>query len=136
MSVLDPATTAQLKAYLGNLRRPIELVASLDESAKSAELRSLVEEIAAQSDLVSARFDGDDARRPSFAIRAEGGKAEAVFAGLPLGHEFTWRCCTSAATLPRRTKNCSPRCARWRAISASKRSFRCRARTAPTWCRR
>jgi len=89
MSVLDSATTAQLKAYLGNLRRPIELVASLDESAKSAELRSLVEEIAAQSDLVSARFDGDDARRPSFAIRADGGKAEAVFAGLPLGHEFT-----------------------------------------------
>ncbi|MCC6827489.1 MAG: alkyl hydroperoxide reductase subunit F [Novosphingobium sp.] len=89
MPVLDQATTAQLKAYLGNLRRPIELVASLDDSAKSAELRNMVEEIAAQSDQVSARFDGDDARRPSFAIRADGGKAEAVFAGLPMGHEFT-----------------------------------------------
>lgn len=89
MTVLDAATTAQLKAYLGNLRRPIELVASLDESAKSAEMRSLVQEIAAQSDLVSARFDGTDARRPSFAIRADEGRAEAVFAGLPMGHEFT-----------------------------------------------
>jgi len=89
MPILDTATTDQLKSYLGNLRRPIELVASLDDSPKSAELRSLVEEIAAQSDKVTARFDGDDARRPSFAIRAEEGRAEAVFAGLPLGHEFT-----------------------------------------------
>ena len=89
MPMLDANTTAQLKAYLGNLRRPIELVASLDASPKSAEMRSLVEEVAAQSDLVTARFDGDDARRPSFAIRADEGKAEAVFAGLPMGHEFT-----------------------------------------------
>ncbi|MFA7604767.1 MAG: alkyl hydroperoxide reductase subunit F [Novosphingobium sp.] len=89
MPILDAATTAQLKSYLGNLRRPIELVASLDDSPKSAELRSLVEEIAAQSDKVSARFDGADARRPSFAIRADEARAEAVFAGLPLGHEFT-----------------------------------------------
>ncbi|MCA0208866.1 MAG: alkyl hydroperoxide reductase subunit F [Proteobacteria bacterium] len=87
--MLDANTTAQLKSYLGNLRRPIELVASLDASPRSAEMRSLVEEVAAQSDLVTARFDGDDARRPSFAIRADEGKAEAVFAGLPMGHEFT-----------------------------------------------
>jgi len=89
MPMLDANTTAQLKSYLGNLRRPIELVASLDASAKSAEMRALVEEIAAQSDLVTARFDGDDARRPSFAIRGDEGRAEAVFAGLPMGHEFT-----------------------------------------------
>lgn len=89
MPVLDAATTAQLKAYLANLRRPIELVATLDDSAKSAELRSLVEEIAAQSDKVSARFDGSDERAPSFAIRADEGRAQAVFAGLPMGHEFT-----------------------------------------------
>ena len=89
MPMLDANTTAQLKTYLGNLRRPIELVASLDASPKSAEMRALVEEVAAQSDLVTARFDGDDARRPSFAIRADEGRAEAVFAGLPMGHEFT-----------------------------------------------
>lgn len=89
MPMLDANTTAQLKTYLGNLRRPIELVASLDASPKSAEMRALVEEVAAQSDLVTARFDGDDARRPSFAIRADEGRAEAMFAGLPMGHEFT-----------------------------------------------
>jgi alkyl hydroperoxide reductase subunit F len=89
MPMLDAATTAQLKSYLGNLRRPVELVASLNDSAKAAEMRALVEEIAVLSDKVSARFDGEDARRPSFAIRADEGRAEAVFAGLPMGHEFT-----------------------------------------------
>jgi len=89
MPILDAATTAQLKAYLANLRRPIELVASLGDDAKSADTRALVEEIAVLSDKVSARFDGTDARRPSFAIRAVEGGARVAFAGLPLGHEFT-----------------------------------------------
>ncbi len=89
MSILDAATTTQLKGLLVNLRRPIELVASLGDDAKSADTRALVEEIAALSDKVSARLDGTDARRPSFAIRADAGPARVVFAGLPLGHEFT-----------------------------------------------
>ena len=89
MSVLDAATTAQLKGLLVNLRRPIELVASLGDDAKSADTRSLVEEIAALSDKVSARFDGTDARRPSFAIRTGDEPERVTFAGLPLGHEFT-----------------------------------------------
>lgn len=89
MSLLDAATTAQLKTYLGNLRRPIELVASLGEGQKSADTKSLVEEIAALSNKVTARFDGTDARRPSFTIGAAGEAARVTFAGLPLGHEFT-----------------------------------------------
>ncbi|MFM9935395.1 MAG: alkyl hydroperoxide reductase subunit F [Novosphingobium sp.] len=87
--MLDATTTAQLKAYLGNLRHPLELIASLDSSAKSADTRSLVEEIAVLSDKVSARFDGTDARTPSFAIAALGKAPRVTFAGLPLGHEFT-----------------------------------------------
>ncbi|WP_369816994.1 alkyl hydroperoxide reductase subunit F [Novosphingobium sp. AAP93] len=87
--MLDAATTAQLKTYLGNLRRPIELVASLGEGQKSADTKSLVEEIAALSHKVTARFDGTDARKPSFAIGAAGEEARVRFAGLPLGHEFT-----------------------------------------------
>lgn len=89
MPVLDAPTTAQIKAYLANLRRPVELVATLDDTPKSAEMRSLVEEIAAQSDKITTRFDGTDERTPSFAIRADEGRAQAVFAGLPMGHEFT-----------------------------------------------
>ena len=52
-------------------------------------MRSLVEDVAAQSDLVTARFDGQADRVPSFAIRRADGTAETRFAGLPLGHEFT-----------------------------------------------
>ncbi|MDZ7895521.1 MAG: hypothetical protein U5M50_11510 [Sphingobium sp.] len=67
-----------------------QLVATLGDDAKSAEMRDLVNEIAAQSDKVTARFDGQDARRPSFAIRADEGRAEAVFAAFRRsGHEFT-----------------------------------------------
>ena len=87
--MLDAATTAQLKNYLANLRTPVELVATLDESPKSAEMRTLVETVAAQSNLLSARYDGHADRTPSFAIRRADGTAETHFAGLPLGHEFT-----------------------------------------------
>jgi alkyl hydroperoxide reductase subunit F len=87
--MLDAATTAQLKTYLANLRVPVELVATLDDSPKSSEMRELVAEVAAQSALLSARYDGTAPRTPSFAIRRADGSAETHFAGLPLGHEFT-----------------------------------------------
>jgi len=87
--MLDAATTAQLKTYLANLRTPVELVATLDDSPKSAEMRALVEAVVEQSHLLTARYDGHADRVPSFAIRRADGTAETHFAGLPLGHEFT-----------------------------------------------
>ncbi len=87
--MLDAATTAQLKTYLANLRTPVELIATVDDSAKSAEMRTLVETVVEQSPLLSARYDGHADRVPSFAIRRADGTAETHFAGLPLGHEFT-----------------------------------------------
>ncbi len=88
--MLDATMTQQLKTYLANLREPVELVASLGDDEKSAQTRELLEEIAALHDLVSASFDGTDARKPSFIIR-RGSDAEkwVRFAGLPMGHEFT-----------------------------------------------
>jgi alkyl hydroperoxide reductase subunit F len=79
----------QLKAYLVNIREPIELVASLDEGAKSAELAELLDEIAALSDKVSVSRTGTDPRKPSFLIRRTGTDIGVTFAGIPLGHEFT-----------------------------------------------
>lgn len=64
--MLDDAIKGQLSAYLEKLQRPIELVASLDDSAKAQELRGLLADIAPLSDRVSVRFDGTDARQPSF----------------------------------------------------------------------
>ncbi|WP_295498832.1 alkyl hydroperoxide reductase subunit F [Sphingorhabdus sp. EL138] len=87
--MLDAATTAQLKTYLANLRTPVELIATLDDSPKSREMRTLVESVVEQSPLLSARYDGHADRSPSFAIRRADGTAETHFAGLPLGHEFT-----------------------------------------------
>lgn len=88
--MLDAAMQAQLKTYLGNLREGVELVASLDDSEKSRQTRQLIEQIASLHDLVTARFDGSDARKPSFVIRRASDAEKWVrFAGLPMGHEFT-----------------------------------------------
>jgi len=87
--MLDANIKAQLKAYLEKLVVPIELVASLDDSPKSAEMRGLLEDIAGLSDKVSLLENGSDVRRPSFTIGKVGEPARIGFAGLPMGHEFT-----------------------------------------------
>ncbi|HWJ69733.1 MAG TPA: alkyl hydroperoxide reductase subunit F [Sphingobium sp.] len=87
--MLDNNIKTQLQAYMANIRQPIELVPSLDDSAKGSELRQLLEEIAGLSDLVTLAPDADDARRPSFLIRRTGTEIGVRFAGIPLGHEFT-----------------------------------------------
>ncbi|MBS7670182.1 alkyl hydroperoxide reductase subunit F [Croceicoccus gelatinilyticus] len=88
--MLDANLKQQLQQYLGMLREPIELVASLGDGQKSTDTRELLTMIAEMSDKVTASFDGDDARKPSFIIRRAGDHDVAVtFAGIPLGHEFT-----------------------------------------------
>ncbi|CAD5372224.1 alkyl hydroperoxide reductase, F52a subunit, FAD/NAD(P)-binding [Rubrivivax sp. A210] len=87
--MLDSAIQGQLKSYLERLQQPIELVASLDDRPASAEMRELLTEIAALNDKVSARFDGNDARRPSFQISRAGADMGVRFAAIPMGHEFT-----------------------------------------------
>jgi len=87
--MLDAKLQAQLKAYLERITRPVELVATLDDSAAAKEMRTLLEEIAALSDRVSARFDGNDARRPSFQVTRAGQDMGLRFAAIPMGHEFT-----------------------------------------------
>ena len=87
--MLDTAMKTQLQAYLQNLRLPIRLIATLDDSASSAELRELLQDIAGLSDKVSWDETGTDARVPSFVI-ARGGETRGVrFAAIPMGHEFT-----------------------------------------------
>ena len=87
--MLDDAIKGQLKAYLEKLQRPIELIASLDDSEKTQELRGLLTDIDSLSERVSVRFDGTDARKPSFAIAEVGQIGRVQFAGIPMGHEFT-----------------------------------------------
>lgn len=87
--MLEANLKEQLAAYLERVTQPVELVASLDNSEASREMLELLEEIAALSDQVTVATDGDDARKPSFAIRRAGTAIAVTFAGLPMGHEFT-----------------------------------------------
>ena len=87
--MLDAQLSAQLQAYLQNLRSPIRLVASLDDSTGAAEMRELLTEIAGLSDKVSYDESGTDARKPSFVVAKEGETRGVRFAAIPLGHEFT-----------------------------------------------
>ncbi len=88
--MLDDTLKTQLKAYLERLQRPVELVATLDDSATSQELRELLEDIRAQSDKVTVVENNDAAvRKPSFLVTNPGQDSGVRFAGVPLGHEFT-----------------------------------------------
>ena len=87
--MLEAAISAQLKSYLENVKRPIELVASLDDSAKSVEVRELLQEIASLSDSVTFIEKNDNKRKPSFLVTQPNGDENIRFAGIPMGHEFT-----------------------------------------------
>ncbi|MBC3935937.1 alkyl hydroperoxide reductase subunit F [Undibacterium sp. CY7W] len=88
--MLDNTLKTQLKAYLERLTRPLQLVASLDDSDKSREMQELLREIAELSDKISVVEQRDDAeRKPSFAITSPGQAISLRFAGIPMGHEFT-----------------------------------------------
>lgn len=88
--MLDTTMKTQLKAYLEKLTKPVELVATLDDGAKSAEIRGLLTDIADLSDKVSWREDNQlPVRKPSFRVANPGVDHGPRFAGSPLGHEFT-----------------------------------------------
>ena len=87
--MLDANLKGQLQAYLEKVTQPFEIVASLDNGAKSTELQNLLEEIAGMSDNITLRTDGDDARKPSFALNRTNGETNVRFAGIPMGPEFT-----------------------------------------------
>ena len=87
--MLDDTLKGQLQAYLTKLQRPIRLIASLDDGAQAADMRELLQEIAALSDQVHYDESGTDARKPSFVIAREGETTGVRFAAIPLGHEFT-----------------------------------------------
>ncbi|MBO2929335.1 alkyl hydroperoxide reductase subunit F [Metapseudomonas otitidis] len=87
--MLDANLKTQLKAYLEKVTQPFEIVASLDDSDKSRELRELLQEIVGLTDKITVREDGNDARKPSFALERPGADISLRFAGIPMGHEFT-----------------------------------------------
>lgn len=87
--MLDANLKAQLKSYLERVTQPIEIVASLDDGAKSQEMLALLKDVSSLSTQITLLDDGDDARKPSFSINRPGADISLRFAGIPMGHEFT-----------------------------------------------
>jgi len=88
--MLDATLKTQLKSYLEKVVYPLELVASLDDSAKAREMKELLLEIAELSDKITL-VERTDAgvRTPSFRINRTGTEIGVSFAAIPMGHEFT-----------------------------------------------
>ena len=87
--MLDANLKTQLQGHLANLAHPIELIATLDDGAKSRELRELLQDLAGLSQDITFRDDGTDSRKPAFTIQRVGTDIAVRFAGIPMGHEFT-----------------------------------------------
>ena len=83
--MLDEATKAQLKSYLERATTPIEIVASLDDSPASAEMQSLLKDVAESSPLITVTESrGDNQRKPSFSVNRPSENHGPRFAGLPI----------------------------------------------------
>ena len=87
--MLDTNIKTQLKAYFEKIVSPIVLTATLDDSAKSAEMLELLNEVAEQSDKLTVTTDGQSKNIPSFMVGKAGEVARIAFSGLPMGHEMT-----------------------------------------------
>lgn len=99
MALLDANIVEQLKAYFDKIEEPIEIAAFLNDSDKSKELDSFLQEVDAISNKVNytkKTFGEDKAleetagiTRPiSFTLLKGGKKTGINFYGIPGGHEF------------------------------------------------
>ena len=84
--MLDDNLKAQLKAYLERVTLPFEIEASLNDSESAAELKQLLQDIAAMSDKISLNLDGNDARKPSFSLKRTGTAQSLRFAEIGRAH--------------------------------------------------
>ena len=99
MALLDANIVEQLKAYFDKIEEPIEIAAFLNDSDKSKELDSFLQEVDVISNKVNytrKTFGEDKAleetagitRPTSFTLLKDGKKTGINFYGIPGGHEF------------------------------------------------
>lgn len=86
--MLDNDIKAQLNEYLKLLENDIVIKVNTGSDDSSKELSDFVTEIAAMSDRITVE-KADLPRVPSFSLNRQGEDSGVVFAGVPLGHEFT-----------------------------------------------
>ena len=89
--MLDASALQQVKAYLDRLVNPITLTFAGNDSQASAQIKSLLSDLASVSKLITVEeAPADlDVRRPSFTISRTGEDMGIRFAALPMGHEFS-----------------------------------------------
>ena len=86
--MLDAQIKAQLQQYLTMLEGDLVLKVSTGDDKTSQDMLALVTEIANMSPRITMEQTTLE-RTPSFSINKVGEESGVVFAGLPLGHEFT-----------------------------------------------
>ena len=100
--LLEDNLSKQLASLMPRITEDVELIYSLDERDASADLKQLLEDIAALSDKVTTREDADaHERKPSFTIARKGTDIAVTFAGIPMSTSSApscWHCCRSVAT--------------------------------------
>ncbi|MCF2859858.1 alkyl hydroperoxide reductase subunit F [Pseudoalteromonas sp. SMS1] len=88
--MLDAQMKSQLEEHFKQITSPVELKVALDNSNKSNELNSLVQDLASLSSHITVVENYDmNARRPSLVVCASNSNTQLGFAGVPMGHEFT-----------------------------------------------
>jgi len=87
--MLDNETKEQLKQYLALLESEVVFSASLDQSEDSKKVETFLTEVVEMSEQLSLEAK-PLLRTPSFEVNQKGAPASGIiFAGLPMGHEFT-----------------------------------------------
>lgn len=85
---LDADIKAQLAQYLQLMEGDVRLRVSAGDDQTSKEMLDLVQELAAMSPRIQMEYTTLE-RTPSFSVDRANGESGIVFAGVPLGHEFT-----------------------------------------------
>lgn len=86
--MLEPAIKQQLDQYLQLMEGDVVLRVSAGEDKVSNEMLELVNELASMSSRISVERATLE-RTPSFSVNRPSEETGIVFAGIPLGHEFT-----------------------------------------------
>lgn len=85
---LDKNIKQQLAQYLELLENPVVIQLSVDDSENSKKVVAFIDEISAMSSKITVKPTALSLT-PSFTIDFEDHESGVVFAGIPLGHEFT-----------------------------------------------
>jgi alkyl hydroperoxide reductase subunit F len=87
--MLDESIAQQLRGVFGSLESRFSLVVRPSKHEKQDELLDLARGVAATSDKIEVRVEGDETPQLYMELLKNGAKTGIAFRGIPAGHEFT-----------------------------------------------